>query len=198
MNNINFEIRKFSHPPFFFTDLSKVCDYEKIIEKLPKNSAIIIREYNLDKNSREIFARRISQLARAKSLKIIVGKDFDLAKKIKAHGVHFSDHDKLPLKFLKKNQPKNFIFSFACHNLKSFLKAQKLRPDVIFISPIFATTSHPNGKNIGIRNLSKIIRNHKNKKQILVALGGINSHNIKMLCKLKINGFGAIDFFNKE
>lgn len=198
MTNIDFEIRKFPYPPFFFTDLRKIPDIEKTIKNLPKNSHIIIREYNLDKNSREVFAKKVSALARARSLKIIVGKDFELARKIKADGIHFSDFDNLPIQFFKqKSFPKKFIFSFASHSYKSFLKAQKTKADLIFISPIFATTSHLNSPSFGINNLRKIVAKNKKPNQIIAALGGVKSDNIKILRKLKIISFGAIDLFNK-
>ena len=198
-----FEISKFKAPPIFFTDRKKISDFEKIIKILPKNSTIIIREYDLDKKKREDFARNIVNLARVKNreknLQIIVGKDFALARKIKADGIHFSDFDKLPQSFLKKKSfPKKFIFSFACHNFKSVLKALKLRPNMIFISPIFATTSHAETKIIGLRNLRKISLISKKQNYLhnkIYALGGINSENIKSLRKLDISGFAGINLF---
>jgi thiamine-phosphate pyrophosphorylase len=136
---------------------------------------------------------------RAQGLKILVGKDFALAKKIKADGVHFSDFDKLPLQFLKKKSfPKKFIFSFSSHNFKSALKT---KANMIFISPIFPTTSHAEAKSLGLKNLAKIAFKSKNPNYLtrsVYALGGVNSKNIKSLRKLKISGFGAIDFFKEN
>ena len=175
----------------FFTDRRKVFDFKKVIKNLPKNSVVIIREYDLATKEREIFAREISNLARNRGLKILVGKDLILAKKIKADGVHFSDFDKLPFSLLK---PRNFIFSFSCHSLKSFLGSQRLKPDMIFISPIFPTSSHQETKSLGIQYLAKIITKNRNALPIY-ALGGVNSTNIKSLKKLGLAGFGAINFF---
>ncbi len=183
-----------------FTDRKKISNFEKVIKNLPKNSAIIIREYDLAKKDRKDFAKKISTLARVRNdLKILVGKDFALAKEIKADGIHFSDFDKLPLQFFKKNSfPKNFIFSFSCHNLRSLFKSIKLRADMIFISPIFPSSSHIDAKNLGIMNLAKIAVQNKKQNYLfgnLYALGGIKKENLKMLKKLPIKGFGAIDYF---
>lgn len=176
-------------------------DFEKVIKSLPKNSTIIIREYDLDEASREEFAKKIIALARPKKLKILVGKSFALAKKIKADGVHFSDFDKLPLNFLKKKSfPKKFIFSLACHSAKSVLNSAKSKPDMIFLSPIFSTTSHADVKALGLKNLAKTAfknRNHNYLLPPIFALGGINLNNIKSVRKLGISGFGAIDLFLK-
>ena len=197
-----FELKKFSSPPVFFTDRKKVSDFEKVIKILPKNSAIIILEYDLDKKNREIFAQKIAKLAQAQGLKIIVGKDFDLAKKINADGIHFSDFDKLPIAFLKKKSfPKNFIFSFSCHSTKSFLLSKKIKPNLSFLTPIFSTTSHQNSSCLGLKALAKITFQKQKPNyfsQRIYALGGVDLQNIKALRKLKISGIGAIDLFTKN
>jgi thiamine monophosphate synthase len=162
---ILFEIKKFSSfltdfrinklgSSVFFTDRKKTPDLEKIITNLPKNSAVIIREYDLDKSSRENFAKKIARLIKNlnltqnKQLKIIIGKDFALALKIKADGIHFSDFERIPLQFFKKKSfPQKFIFSIACHSFRSVIKSLKLKPDIIFISPVFPTTTHLHTKS---------------------------------------------------
>ncbi len=194
-----FEIKKFVAPPVFFTDRKKVLDFEQTIKNLPKNSIIIIREYDLDKKNREEFAKKIISFARSDCMKVLVGKDFELAKKIKADGIHFSDFDKIPLEFFKKKSfSKKFIFSFSCHSEKSFLKWKSFDPNIIFIAPIFPTTSHVGTKNFGLKNLAKITFRQKKYGHFLpkiYALGGINLANITSVRKLGISGFGAIDLF---
>jgi len=196
---ILFEIKKFSTAPIFFTDRKKISDFENVIKNLPKNSTVIIREYDLDQKSREEFAKKIISLARTKGLRIVIGKDIVLAKKLKADGVHFSDFDKLPLQFFKrKSFEKKFIFSFASHSEKSLLKSKKLKPTVVFLAPIFPTSSHADTKIIGLKNLAKITFKNRSSDYLsprIYALGGINSENIKSIRKLPISGFGAIDLF---
>jgi thiamine-phosphate pyrophosphorylase len=199
---ILFEIKKFSGAPVFFTDRKKISDFKKTIKNLPKNSIIIVREYDLEKNLREDFAKKIINLARAEDLRILVGKDIFLAKKLKADGVHFSDLDKLPLQFFKKKSfEKKFIFSFACHSKTSFLKSKKLGTDIIFFAPIFPTTSHVGAKAIGLKKFAEIAFKRRGldySSPRIYALGGVNSENIKSLRKLPIAGFGAIDLFKKD
>jgi thiamine-phosphate pyrophosphorylase len=198
---ILFEISKFSGASVFFTDRRKILDLETVIKNLPRNSLIIIREYDLSFEEREIFARKIMKQARFLGHKILIGKDIALAKKLKADGLHFSDFDQIPMQFLQKRfWPKNFIFSLAAHSYKTFFKLQKLKPNLLFISPIFSSTSHPNTKNFGLRNLAKIAFKTKNQSYLtanIYALGGINLKNIKSIQNLPISGFGAIDFFKK-
>ena len=180
----------FLKPPVFFTDRKKVEDFAKIIAKLPENSSIIIREYDLDQKNREIFAKKIIDLIGLKPIKIIIGKDIELAKKLKADGIHFSDFDQIPKDFAKEN----FIFSFAAHSEESIEKALKLKADLIFISPAFASSSHKDIEPLGEEKLRKIAVKYKN-LDYLYPLGGINSGNISIIKKLGFASFGAIDFF---
>ena len=195
---LKFEIEKFENRPVLFSDDKKIADFDKTLENLPKNSIIIIREYHLDDKNRENFARKAVLLAKKHKIRIIIGKNIDLAKKIGANGVHFSDFDQLPLKFLRKSAfPKDFIFSFACHNKKSLPFCRKLQPNLTFISPAFATSSHKGQKPLGIKNLAKI--SFQKERSLypskLYVLGGINKNNITSIRKLGFSGFGAIDLF---
>jgi len=189
---------------FFFLDKKKIltanCNLENVIKQLPNDCAVIVRQYDMEKQEREKFAKSIIKIARPLGIKILIGKDFYLAKKVKADGVHFSDFDILPFNFLReKRYLKKFIFSFSCHSLKSFLKSQIFQPDVVFISPIFPTTSHINAKTLGIKNLAKITLKTKSGtycKTSICPLGGIDKDNIISIRKLKkISGFGAISLF---
>lgn len=165
---------------------------------MPENSAIIIREYDLSQEERYEFALKIKGLVGDKDVKIIVGKDFELAKKIKANGIHFSDFDKVPELFFKKELfPKDFIFSFSAHSIKSLLAMQNKGLTMLFLSPIFPSTSHLGQKSLGVEKIAKIISKNKNLDYIY-ALGGINDKNIKLVRKAGFKGFGAIDFFNNK
>ena len=57
-----FEIKKFSKEPVLFTDRKKITNFATIINKLPKKATIIVREYDLDYNSRKDFAKKIINL----------------------------------------------------------------------------------------------------------------------------------------
>ena len=160
---------------------------------------MIIREYDLATKEREIFAQEISNLARDRGLKILVGKDLILAQRIKADGVHFSDNDltKSLLKIRYSCLKNKLNFSFALHNPKNLFFLRKLRPDIVFLSPVFTTSSHENKKPLGLFNYLKIAKifNKKIAKNNFFPLGGIDLQNLRRLNKINITGFGAIDFF---
>lgn len=191
---ILFEINKFNSdfPAVFFSD-QKRCDLFKIIKTLPKNTLIIFREYDLTEEKRQELAQKIILEAKKYKLKVLIGKSLRLALDLHADGVHFSDNDKIPLSLInKKNFRKNFIFSYAAHNLHSILKAKNLKNDLTFISPIFKTNSHEGAKTFGLLNLRKIILKVK---KPLHGLGGINLNNIKSIRSSGIAGFAGIEIF---
>ena len=206
---ILFELKKFqkqrnksskiNFSSVFFTDQKRCGDLGEIIKNLPKNSAVIFREYDLSKEKRQVLALEIFAICKKFGHKFLVAKDLKLAQEIGANGLHFSDLDagsnatfKAPENF--KNNRK-FIISLACHSLKSTLKAQKSIADLIFLSPIFATKSHLNAKKLGLKTLAKACRSSQ---KPICALGGINENNISSVRKSKACGIGGIDIFVKK
>jgi thiamine monophosphate synthase len=179
----------------FFTDRKKFDDIFEVINNLPKNAIVIVREYDLSYVKRLEFATKVKLIAAKKSLKVLAGKSLKMAIAIKADGVHFSDKDKFWSKYLycKKIGRKNFIFSLSCHKIKSLKLAQKFNFDMVFYSPIFETKSHQDQKCIGISKFRKIaLENFYSFGAPLYALGGISQANIGLLRGCKIVGVGGI------
>lgn len=179
---------------FFFSNEARVKNIFYVIENLSKNSAIIIREYDLNTSQRLDFAKKIINAAKKRSIKVFIGKDWRLAIKLKADGVHFSDYDNIAKCCWKSHKiSKKLLISYSCHSQKLIKKAEKYGCDLIFYSPIFATQTHPQQKPVGIFELRKLI----SKTSIpIYALGGIDKKNIKILNNCNIAGIGGISIFN--
>jgi len=198
-----FEIKKITsrnvNSLYFFTDRKKISDLNQVLKNLPKKTCIIFREYDLPSHEREELALKYFKIAKEFNYDFLVGKNLNLALKINCNGVHFSDNDltKSLMKiryFCKKNK---LIFSFALHDNKNLFYLKKLNPDIVFLSPIFKTSSHQNQRPLGFFNYLKIAKifNQKIAKNNFFPLGGINLQNLRRLNKINISGFGAIDFF---
>ncbi|MFT6331892.1 MAG: thiamine-phosphate pyrophosphorylase [Lentimonas sp.] len=170
---------------FFFTNHAE-SDLFNVIAKLSKKTAIILREYHLADYKRVNLVKKIQ----AQGFKVLMSKSWKLAKISGADGVHFSDFDgRLGI---PKNRGKMLI-SFSCHSLTSLKKAQKIKADLMFYSPVFATNSHPNQAAEGIFALRNFVR-----RSLIpaYALGGINEGNLKRLINSGIAGIGGISVFN--
>jgi len=189
MNNIK---QLFSDPNFylcFFTDHNKT-DNIKVISNLPKKALVIFREYDLSYQKKLKLAKKIQKICQKRDLKLIIGKDINLAKEISADGVHFSDRENF-LSHYKKTKNKFFV-SCSFHSKTSILKYKDLDLDLRFISPIFATTSHKDKKALGVDYLKELTEDEDIK---ICPLGGINMENIKKLQYLNISGIAGIDLF---
>jgi thiamine-phosphate pyrophosphorylase len=184
---------------YFFIDRKKIHDLKQVLKNLPKKTCLIFREYDLPKQEREELALKYFKISKEFGHDFLVGKDINLAVKIKCDGVHFSDNDltKSLLKIRYSCKKNKLIFSFALHNLKNLSYLRILSPDMVFLSPIFKTSSHQNQRPLGLFNYLKIskIFNQKISKNNFFPLGGINLQNLRRLNKINITGFGAIDFF---
>ena len=94
---------------FFFTNRKQFSDIFKTIETLPRNTVIIIREYDLEHKDRLLFAKKIVKIARENNLITLSGKSLELHLEAKTDGIHFSDNDISWRKYLNyKNESPNF------------------------------------------------------------------------------------------
>lgn len=173
----------------FFTDRRKT-NIIQTISNLPSHYIVIFREYSLSYQKRLELAIKIQKICQKRNLKLIIGKNINLAQEVSADGIHFSDHDSFSGDYHKiKNK---FFVSCSFHSKESILKYKNLNFDIKFLSPIFPTTSHKNQKALGIEYLKDITEN-KNIK--ICPLGGINMQNITQLQNLNISGIAGIDLF---
>jgi thiamine-phosphate pyrophosphorylase len=80
--------------------------------------------------------------------------------------------------------------SAAVHSLAEGIAARRRGVDMIFVSPIFATRSHPDAAALGPRHAAAIAR-HVGLPAI--ALGGMNARRFRPLKALGFHGWAGID-----
>ena len=118
--------------------------------------------------------------------------------RIQTKGVHNSlFYDKIRSKRLFSNV-KNVKKTASAHNLREVLQVlREIRANFIIISPIFKTESHPNGKNLGILKLFRLINQVPFANFII--MGGVSEKKALKVKKLdfksKIKGFASIRHF---
>lgn len=180
-------------PPFFyFTDDQRGADPLQITSRLPKGTGVIFRHYNSE--NRAELAFYLSKICKNRELSLIIAKTPALAQKVQATGCHLPDHWITALPVLKARYPQ-LTFSAACHGERSLLKAQNLGSDLAFLSPVFATKSHPGTPALGLVRTRKMIRPLT---MPVYALGGVGFKHQDMLLEAGFSGFGAISEFEKS
>lgn len=120
------------------------------------------------------FAVKLSRrLSGCKTL-FIVNDYIEVALISGADGVHLGQKD-LPLKQARKILGQDKIIGISCYNLRQAQAAQKDGADYIGIGPIYATSTKPGVKPIGL----SFLRELKNKIKIpYFAIGNICADNI--------------------
>ena len=157
----------------------RIGDLEGAIRRLPKGSGIVFRYYEYSQSERRALFKRIRSLAKAYHHMLLLADLPSVARRWGAHGVHGRS--------LHRSQG---IRTVAVHNLREAALARRLRADLIFVSPVFETRSHPGAQSIGALGLGRIsgLQRHQT-----IALGGMTAKRAKSLAALNIHGWAAID-----
>lgn len=80
--------------------------------------------------------------------------------------------------------------TFAVHDLRDAVAAQRTEAGLVFVSPVFATRSHPRSRALDVVRLGLLLRAVK---MPAVALGGMNAWQFRRLRGLGLHGWAAID-----
>tara|TARA_Y100000590_G_scaffold286938_1_gene322837 strand:+ start:3351 stop:3908 length:558 start_codon:yes stop_codon:yes gene_type:complete len=177
-----------NHPPKIFCFIK---DYdEKYIKRIPKNIAIIYRNYKKKININEIY--KIKNLCKKINKKFFISNNIKIALNMNLDGVYIPSFNK-ELKinyFLKK---KKFIVLGSAHNIKEIREKELQNVNYIFLSPVFTTKKTK--KFLGIYKFNNLAK-HTNKK--IICLGGIKKKNLNKIKLLDIYGISSISLFKQN
>jgi thiamine-phosphate pyrophosphorylase len=159
----------------------RIANLEATIVGLPKRSGIVFRHYSLDSTTRRKLFKRVRLLARRYRHLLLLADTPARARAWGADGAH--DRSKLKSRGLR---------SAAVHDLIELNAATRAKANLIFVSPVFATRSHPGSRTLGRLGLAAIA---SKSKAMIIALGGLNASRAKNLAQTY--GWAAIDAFSK-
>ena len=178
----HYNITKLNVPSlWYFTDEDKTKDIINILHRLPTYSGIVLRNY-CSKDRRTII-KTVLRIAKRKNFTVL------MASHPRAHGNINGLH--LPKwEYKCRRNTKGQIISVSAHSLKDKRKIINTKADIIFLSSVFHTNSHPKRKHLGIIRFGLLARSLA---RPVIALGGINNKNIKKLKHFPISGVAAIE-----
>ena len=157
---------------------------------LDKDINIIFRNYEL--KDKKPLVKKIIAFCKKNSRKLFISNDYKLALNLDLDGLYIPSFNK-NLNFNNLNNKKKFSLIGSAHNI-SELRIKKLQGcKQIFISPIFKTKKNNSFLDINKFNLIGL----KNEVKT-IALGGIDSSNIKKLKLTKSIGFASISWIKKN
>jgi thiamine monophosphate synthase len=178
---------------WFFFDTSK---NEDVIYSLSKKVGVVFFcSYNCYNYS---FFKELQPFifhCRKNKIKFVIPFSYYWANKYKPFGVMVEQKSFLTknLKILE-NIKRRFCIVSKIHSIKE-AKELELVSDIVFISPIFSTSSHPNQKPL--KNYLFLYLCHLLKRKWIFLLGGMNEKNFKYKKFYSALGFGAITNFKK-
>jgi thiamine-phosphate pyrophosphorylase len=184
-------------PDFFLlSDDVRLADPVQTINRMPRNSAIILR--HRDDAERQRLAYILRPVCRRRYVLLFIANDIDLAIRCKADGIHCSEayiwRNNTHLRSVAGQPARRWLISAAAHSLNSALRAQRTGVDMILISPVFPTASHPDARTLGTLQLTSITRRIV---PPVYGLGGITGLRLKRLKNTGLAGLAGIEYFAK-
>lgn len=151
------------------------------IAALPKAVGVIFRHYSLNEQDRRALFERVRISCAKSGHMLLLAGPAEQAQSWGADGFHGSGR-------AKPGQ----IHSMAVHDRRQLWAARKAHADLLFISPVFATASHPGARTLGISGFRALAAMRGTAKAI--ALGGMDAKRARRL-GTTVHGWAAIDAF---
>lgn len=154
-------------------------DEEVLLAVAKSNCKIIqLRDKHLSQKqflSKAIFFRKITQ---KNNMLLIINDHVEIAKEIKADGVHLGQKD-LDIHQARKILGENFLIGISCHNKQHAINAEKGGASYINIGPIYATNTKKNAIPLGEEKIIEIAKCLE--KIPFTVMGGIKRNNFPSL-----------------
>jgi thiamine-phosphate pyrophosphorylase len=150
------------------------------LEKLPRGSGVVFRHYGLPARARRELFGRVSAVARRRSLLLLVAGSDKLGHSWMSSGRHGRQ---------LHGPPKRETRGAPAHDVTEIRAAERGGADILFLSPVYSTRSHPGSKPLGRLRFAGLARQTK---LPVIALGGMNRRRARALPGF-VYGWAAID-----
>ncbi len=144
---------------------------------LPRGSGVIFRDYATPRAERHARLARVLAVAKRRRLVVVRAGDVPMHGEM---GVH--------------NGRGRGLLTAAVHDRKELVAARRADADLIFVSPVFPTRSHPGARTLGPVRLGLMLRGATSPA---IALGGMDARAFRRLRGLGLHGWAAIDGLSK-
>lgn len=142
------------------------------LRRLPKGSGVVFRHYATPPSERRALFRRVMRVARARGLVVVrAGEKAGGGE----HGVHGQARG-------------GGLRTAPAHDRREAVAAARRGADILFVSPVFATRSHPGAQALGVRKARRIAQGLP---VTMIALGGMDAQRFRKC--MGFDGWAAID-----
>jgi len=167
---------------WYFSDSSRGGNFLSALSRLPRGLCGVVFRHD-DAPDRTVLGQRLAAICRARGIALVVAGDARLAALMHA-GVHLRGGAWPALVRVPG------LRTASAHNAAQCLVARRAGANIIFLSPVFSTASHPGGRALGVYRWRRLA----GAETEIYALGGITGQNIGRLGR-RCRGAGAIGAF---
>jgi thiamine-phosphate pyrophosphorylase len=179
LNLINHQARLNPDLPLVLMTDDRAADWAAAARRLPRGSVVVVRAR--DAKRRRVLAQELCGLA-----SLLIADDPVLAEDVGAAGLHLPEARMKEATHWRARHP-GWIITSSAHSLKALMSASVL--DAVFLSPVFATASHPGAKALTAVRAAFIAAHAP---VPVYALGGVTAHNAALLAPA-FSGIAAIN-----
>jgi 8-oxo-dGTP diphosphatase len=104
-----------------------------------------VRERDMPVAEMTRFTGRVVALAREYGAQVLINGDVDIAQTTGADGVHLQAGQLMQ----HQTPPATRLWAASCHNREELLHAARLGADLVVLSPVLPTPSHPGAPTLG-------------------------------------------------
>ena len=150
--------------------------------RLPKgHGGILFRHYRTALRKRRALYDRVAKVARGRRLMLLLAGSARHAAAWGADGWHGRGVGQAA---------RPMVRSMAVHSACELVAAERAGADLIFLSPLFMTRSHPGGRVLGRVGFAALAYRAV---VPVIALGGVRAEHRRLLAGLGASGWAAID-----
>lgn len=154
---------------WLFSDERLAADMATLTVQLPPGSGIVLRHDSLPLGARWRLLRRLVRVARARGLVVLLADSPDRARRWGVDGVHLRQPQAARAAQARRL---GLMVSMPVHDAHEAGRARRVRADIVFISPLHPTRSHPGAAALGHAAWLRLARRSG---AAPVALGGMTA-----------------------
>jgi thiamine-phosphate pyrophosphorylase len=178
MNLVKHQARLNADMPLVLMTDDRAADWAGAAQRLPSGSVVVVRAR--DAKRRRALAEELCGLA-----SLLIADDPGLAEDVGAVGLHLPQARMREALHWRVRHP-GWIITSSAHSLRALMGAAAL--DAVFLSPVFATASHPGAKALTAVRAAFIAAHAP---VPVYALGGVTPRNAALLAPA-FSGIAAI------
>lgn len=155
--------------------------------RLPSGrGGIVFRHYHTPAPARRALFERLRVVARRRRLVLMLAGDVRTAVAWRADGRHGRG---------ARRAVRPMLYSAPAHDRRELVAAERAGADMLFLSPLFPTRSHPGQRHLGRVRFAAIAGQAR---MAVMAMGGVRPAHGRSLGRIGASGLAAIDGLTRE